>query len=99
MTEPLPTATYLEGGAVRVAATLTDFLGNVISPNDVRLLARRPDGVVIQIPSSIAGTERVGVIDLTAPGNWWYRFENTADPRAAFERAFIVQKRMVAAPA
>jgi hypothetical protein len=37
----------------------------------------------------------VGIVALTLPGTWHYRFENTPIPKTAYESTFYVSKRLV----
>lgn len=92
-----PIETYVQGTTVRVAAKLKDFDGNVVTPNDVRILVKPPTGPTVVALSTVEGTERVAKIVGDLAGTYTYRFENTVDPTTAEERRFVITRRQVPA--
>lgn len=99
MSDSLGTTTYVEGGTARLVASLRDVNGDLVVGGTMRLVVLAPGATTSFVnATTMESNQCIGVVSLTTPGVWRYRFESLVEPYAVYEGSFIVAARTVPAP-
>lgn len=96
------TNTYDVGDLVRVSAVFANSAGTAIDPTVVTLQVKVPAGTTttytyltdVALVKDSPGHYHVDV-NVTASGEWWYRWASTGTGQAAEESAFTVRMEQV----